>query len=151
MKNTNTKSFFAGIALSALLFLSFSFSSKKENSNHHHTFFSITQTTGISPAQAATYRNNYKTSNPDKISAINFSVQQWEAVNQLIATRENKLEGVSGFRLYFGNTGRDGSGELVSIPYVLNQNLEEEPPMSQMPMAGNFDNNYNSQCPPFCD
>lgn len=151
MKITNAKSFFAGIALSTLLFLSFSFSSKKENSTHNSTFFSIAQSTGITPVQATTYRNNYKASNPDKITAINLSVQQWEAVNQTLAQREGGMNGVSGFRLYFGNTERGGTGELVSIPYVLNQSLEEEPPMSQMPMAQNFNPEYNSQCPPFCD
>lgn len=150
MKISNSKSFFAGIVLTTLLFLTYSFSSTPKENIHKSTVISIAQSASITPEQAANYKNNYKASNPDKVSAINLSIEQWEAVNQTLAQRGGS-NGVSGFRLYFGNTKRDGSGDLVSIPYVLNQSLEEEPPMNQIPMARDFDSNYNSQCPPFCD
>lgn len=148
MKFTNMKSFFTGAAFATILLVSFSFYS---NSGANDAF-GIASQDEISPEQAINYRNNYMAKNPNATAAINISVQQWQALNDVVKKRDGSLRNVAGFRLYFGETSNESDGELVSIPYVINQELEEEtPPTSGMPMATGFDSSFTTDCPPFCD
>jgi hypothetical protein len=150
MITPNTKSFFAGILFTFILFISYSFYTSSED--HVINNASITSImASITPEQAMVYRNNYMAQNQNGLTAINISVPQWEAINSAVSNRNGNLEGISGFRMYFGNTSPRSDGQIVAIPYLIDQQLNEMPPAGNLPVAESFPAVYNSQCPPFCD
>ena len=150
MKSSNSKSFFAGILFAFILFISFSFYTNSAD----HIAEDVSGTTvlvNITPEQAMIYRNNYISQNQNGLTAINISVPQWEAINNAVSSRNGNLTDISGFRMYFGNTSPRSDGQIVSIPYLIDNQLNEMPPAGNIPVAENFPAVYNSQCPPFCD
>jgi hypothetical protein len=151
MKSLNTKSFFAGIVFSLILFISFSFYTSADDQDSNSSVPGITSITNVTPEQAMAYRNNYTAQNPNGLTAINISVPQLEAINNTVSSINGNLTAVSGFRMYFGNTSSRGDGQIVAIPYLIDSELNEMAPTGNLQMAQNFPAVYNSQCPPFCD
>lgn len=152
MKLQNYKAFIGGMLFASLLIISFSFYPKaKSESPDPANHLKIERTIPISPETAQIYRNNYNRLNQGNVTAINFSVEQWQAVNQTVNERGGNLDNVSGFRLYFGNKNSEPGSELVSIVYLLNSQLQEQLPGLMLNAAEGFNAAYNQQCPPFCD
>jgi hypothetical protein len=144
MKLTNLTSFVGGTVFALVLVSSFSFMK--------YTDGPMANQEEITPREASTFRANYQAMNPGKNAAVNISLQQWEVINAMVTKRNGDLSGIAGFRLYFGNTSeRPDAGNLVSIPYVINANLEEVEPTDNLPVAQGFPANFTSDCPPFCD
>ena len=151
MKKINYSSFLFGILFSVAAFGIYSFTHIETLTVENNNIIEADVVEGISPELAMTYRNNYKTMNPEAIQAINVSVQQWQAINQELSYRNNDLSNVSGFRLYFGLKGLNRDSEMVALNYVINSNLQEDPPGSNVMMAEGFNRSFAQQCPPFCD
>lgn len=151
MSTFNPKSFVYGFVFSVILFALYSFTQSVFSENRVTTAKNTVSLQPVDPTTALAYRNNYMTLEPNGIAAINISVQQWEAINQVVTQRNNDLTKVSGFRMYYGATSRNPDAEIVSIAYTLNENLEENQPAQSLPMADGFSRSFSQQCPPFCD
>lgn len=148
MITTDIKSFMTGIVFTCLIFASYSFYTTGSDNSKEINQSGITS---ITPQQAQTYRNNYLAKNGGGLTAVNLSVQQWDAINLSVRNRNGNLDGISGFRLYFGVDNSAGREDLVSVTYMIDNQLNEIPPQSNLPMAQGFPSNFSSQCPPFCD
>jgi|GEM_PF-2703581 hypothetical protein len=148
MKNYNPKSFALGIIFTFAIISIFSFTENKNTSSEAEAI-EIVQ--GIDPAQALNYRNNYQTLYPSELKGVNISLQQWEAINQLMSSRNNNTSNLSGFRLYYGSTGTNRNSEIVSLAYSINSGMSEDDPGSTVNMAQGFSRSFSQQCPPFCD
>jgi len=145
MKNQRLLLFLSGMGFSVLLITLFSFVKGPGVP-------ALNGTNAIDPQTASTYRQNYlQIRGSQGVTAINLSIQQWEAINQIVNARGGDLSGLSGFRLHFGAKSRDTNAAVVSIAYPINDQLEEIEQPQGMPMAEDFDQRFAQQCPPFCD
>jgi hypothetical protein len=147
----NPKSFVLGIVFSLFLFSLYSFTDFTHSEVKKDHLENTKAVVPIDQATAQAYRNNYTSARPGGLEAINVSVEQWQAINQVVAGRNNNLNNISGFRMYFGATSTNPDAPIVSIAYTLNSNLEENPPGQTLSMADGFNRAYSQQCPPFCD
>lgn len=152
MKRLNLTSFLSGIVFAIVFFTSFAFINKEEMEiKSSMASAPAPAVENITPAVAVQYRNNFKTIYPGAIEGINISVEQLETLNETIRMMDNNLTDVSGFRLYFGATSTVSSAPVVSIAYVINKQLRQNEPGSNLKMAAGFPGKYRQQCPPFCD
>lgn len=152
MKKLNLTSFLSGIGFTVIVLTIFAFTNKNESGKIITENLKAAPPVGtVSPATAAQYRNNFKTIYPGAIEAVNISVEQLDALNQTVVAMNNDLREVSGFRLYFGATSTGPAAPVVSIAYVINKQLRQNEPASNLLMAEGFNSKYRQQCPPFCD
>ena len=152
MRKLNFTSFLSGIAFTVIVLTIFAFTNKNETViNMGHESVSAPPVSTVTPVTAVQYRNNFKAIYPGAIEAINISTEQLDALNQTVTSLNGDLREVSGFRLYFGSTSNNSSAPTVSIAYIINKQMKQNPPASNLFMAEGFNSAYRQQCPPFCD
>lgn len=153
MKNFNLMTFVSGLLSGIIIFTLLSFTSSDDLNDilSFKLFNTQENVSKIEPEKALTYRQNYEALNPDKIKAINISLQQWSAINKTVEDLGYDISKLSGFRIYFGLKTKDESAEKVSMVYTIDEQRQQTQQIPMIHMAAEADDNVHQQCPPYCD
>ncbi len=151
MKNLHLFSFLIGVLASVFLFLLYSFNYPRITlSDRDDGVIQIHQ------SDANSFRENFTSAYPGRLSGFDISIGQWRAINQVVQDLGGKTDHLSGFRIYHGLKSSRRSSDRVSMAYALDSEMQEPSQGSARlgPMvttADNVDDSFTTPCPPFCD